>query len=399
MLWVLIAGLAAAVIVVLVLPMFRGSTDVADRSEYDVNVYKDQLVELDREAADGRIGGAELEAARLEIQRRLLAAAESAGQTATRSRSKGAAPIFAAAVLVPVFAVVFYLQSGSPHVPNFPFAERTDVKSRAVAGAPSGTHPGGETAVPMDSAIQTLESRLADNPDDIDGWILLARSYGSGGNMQKAAEAYAKAVPLTDRHPMILADWAEARLMARDGNFTPEIFEDFIEAREKDPALPKPWFYIGLDKAMAGDFKNAVQHWTDLLAIAPPSAPFVPAVRAQIDRAATDGGFDATSITPSESALQIAAQVAARTDAAPTMPPAVEPPRGPTQEDIEAAQEMTPDEQLNFIRSMVQSLADRLEDNPNDAQGWERLIRAYEVLGETDKAAAARERLNALGGG
>lgn len=397
MLWVLVAILAASVVAVLVLPAFRGPREVAGRAEYDVNVYKDQLAELEREAADGRIAGTELDAARLEIQRRLLAAAD-VEDTGLSTKPRGTMPLFIAAAAAPLFAVVFYLQSGSPHVPNFPFAERTDVRPSATAVAqPGPTHPG-DNGMPMDAAIQTLERRLADNPEDIDGWILLARSHGGSGNMQAAADAYAKAVPLTDRHPMILADWAEARLMAREGSFTPEIFNDFYEAREKDPALPKPWFYIGLDKAMGGDFESAVQLWTDLLTIAPPSAPFVPAVREQIARAGRDGGFDPATFVPTETARNIANQLArAETQAAPPM--VASPPRGPTQEDVEAAREMTDEERNAFIRTMVQSLAERLEENPNDPQGWERLIRAYEVLGETDKATAARDQLKALSGG
>ncbi len=396
MLWALVAVSAAIVVAILVLPAFRSPRDVAGRSEYDVNVYKDQLAELDREAADGRIGGAEVEAARLEIQRRMLAAAD-VDDRHNKGKSRGPLPIFIAAAAAPMFAIVFYMQSGSPTVPNHPFAERTDVRAGAAAAAPGATHPGGN-AMPMDAAIDTLERRLADNPEDIDGWILLARSYGGSGNMEKAAEAYAKAVPLTDRHPMILADWAEARLMARQGNFTPEIFNDFHEARTKDPALPKPWFYIGLDKAMGGDFEGAVQLWTDLLTIAPPSAPFVPAVREQIARAARDGGFDPAGFAPSDSAREIAAQ-RGQTAGEAAAPPVASVPRGPSQEDVEAAQQMSDEDRNAFIRTMVQSLADRLEENPNDPQGWERLIRAYEVLGETDKAAAARDRLNALGGG
>jgi len=399
MFWVLAGVLALAVLAGLLLPQLRARQLAAGRSAYDVNVYKDQLAELERDLAEGRIAASEADAARLEVQRRLLAAAVAGENEKTApSSSSGMRLIFAAAVLVPLAAVGFYFKTGTPGMPDFPLAERTDIRkapTRTAAGNGAGMAEGKS----MRELAAQLETRLRENPDDATGWTLLARTYSSFGDTRQAAAAYQRAVELTNRDPVLLADWAETRLMLREGNFTPEIFGDFLEAREKSPMLPKPWFYIGLDKAMGGDLKGAAQIWTDLLAFQPKDAPFVSAIRAQIARAAEDGGFDAAALKPSDVAQQLAdgmpASVPADAASAGSQSSSPVPP-GPSREDVEAAQQMSDEDRNAFIRSMVARLAAKLEENPNDPAGWERLIRAYDVLGETEKADAARARLKEI---
>lgn len=385
MFWLFAGLLALAVFLVLLLPLLYGARSSVSRAEYDINVYKDQLIELEKDAADGRIGESELAAARLEIQRRLLTADEEASTSTPKKSKGGSLPIIIAAVAVPVLSFAFYNETGSPDIPNFPLAERTDIQITNENTAQA----------PMTELARSLEDRLLENPDDARGWALLGRTYATIGDPRKAAAAFQKAVPLSNRHPEVLADWAEARLMARSGEFTTEIFADFIEAREKDPTLPKPWFYIGLDKAMGDDFEGAAQIWTDLLAIVPDNALFSNAVREQIARAAEQGGFDASDLKPSETAKKIAQGMESSLPENSSASSALVAP-GPTQEQMKAAGEMSPEDRMAFIQSMVNRLAEKLEENPNDRTGWERLIRAYEVLGDTEKAEAAKARLEVL---
>jgi cytochrome c-type biogenesis protein CcmH len=393
MFWILAGLLVVIVVAVLLAPLRRAPRLIATRSEYDINVYKDQLTELERDLAEGRIAESEAAAARLEIQRRLLAAADSAGaeKPADAGSGTGTWAVVTAAVVVPIAAAAFYFQTGTPGMPDFPLAGRADIRSATTAvGAEDKT---------IRALAARLEARLRENPEDATGWTMLGRTYANIGEPRAAAAAYQRAVELAGRDPALLADWAEARLLARDGGFTPEIFGDFLEARESDPMLPKPWFYIGLDKAMGGDFEGAAQIWTDLLAIQPTDATFAASIHAQIARAAEEGGFSATDLKPSATAQALIAGRAApipgkapaseATPAEPTAP-------GPSREDVEAAQQLTPEERMAFIRSMVERLAGKLEENPNDRAGWERLIRAYDVLGETEKAAQARDRLKGL---
>ncbi|MEQ8320217.1 MAG: c-type cytochrome biogenesis protein CcmI [Rhodospirillales bacterium] len=400
MFWVLAGLLTVLVLAALLLPQFRAQQRAAGRSEYDINVYKDQLSELERDLAEGRIAETEAEAARLEVQRRLLAAADTAEAEKSRevAPAKGRRLVFVASILVPVAAFGMYLKTGTPGMPDFPMAERTDIRPAPVADA---NDPEGQA---IGDLAKRLEERLRENPDDSKGWILLARTYGSIGQPRSSAAAYQRAIELLGRDPELLADWAEARLMSRNGSFTPEIFGDFLEAREKNPVLPKPWFYIGLDKAFGGDLLGAAQLWTDLLTIHPDNATFGPTIRAQIARAAEEGGFALSDLQPSEKAKQLAEQAASEAEQNQPPGPSGQPAQanpaapGPSREDVEAAQQMTAEERNAFIRSMVTRLAEKLEENPNDPAGWERLIRAYDVLGEAEKAAAARQRLKQIQG-
>lgn len=393
-LWLPVTILCLGILAWLLLPSMKLAQTNAKRAEYDINVYKDQLAELEREAAEGRIEGSELDAARLEIQRRLLAASEDKEQTTKDASKGGTMPIFIAAGAAPVLAIAFYMYNGSPDIPDFPMSERPEIMRAADAQA--NAHAG-QQAPSMDEALVSLEKRLQENPDDVEGWILLARSYAGVGNAPKAAEAYARAVPLTDRNPALLADWAEARLNAQEGRFTEEVFNDFSEARQNDPSLAKPWFYIGLDMAMGGNFEGAVQTWTDLMLIAPDNPQLKQALTQQINKAAEEGGIDLSSVAPSDFAKQIKTQAQAlQTQQAPQLSAPAATPPGPSQEDVQAAQEMSTEDRSAFIRSMVARLAERLEENPNDPEGWQRLIKAYEVLGDTDKAAEAREKFQSI---
>ena len=383
--WLVAAALAALVAAGLVLPALRGRAQAASRAEYDVNVYKDQLSELERDAAEGRIKDAELDAARIEIERRLLAAVEDAAQAPQAMSRDGRWPLYAAVLAVPLIAVFVYMELGAPGVPNYPLAERTDIRPPDA---------GMEEGAPLTEMVRALEEKLRTNPEDLRGWTVLGRTYAAIGRPREAAAAFERAVPLSGGDPGLIADWAEARLLARGSDFTVEIFNDFVKARERDPSLPKPWFYIGLDKVMGGDFRGAAQLWTDLLTIAAEDAGIQDAVRDQIARAAAEGGFDVSELKPSETALKIAAgrPSAPATESQTSGPVAP----GPSREQIEAAGEMSPEERMAFIRSMVDRLAGKLAENPDDIAGWERLVRAYGVLGETDKAVAAQVRVDAL---
>jgi len=380
MFWAITLAISIVVALSLLASLRHKARRDATRRDYDVNVYKDQLQELEREAAEGRIAESELAAARTEIQRRLLAA-DAAGSDADKPASAGRAPLIAAAIAAPAAAIVLYATLGTPGMPDFPLAERAGLSAEAT-----------DADKAMVSLTQALEGRLQQQPDDPRGWILLGRSYATLGNADKAIAAFERALPLTNRAPDVLADWAELKLMNGDSQFTEEIFMAFVEARQKDPSLPKPWFYIGLDRAQGGKYQEAAQIWTDLLFIAPPDADYVPAVREKVQQAAADGGFDAASLEPTDVAKMVAREIARN-----SQPPETQAP-GPSREDVEAAGEMSAEDRAAFIRSMVDRLAARLEENPNDPAGWQRLIRAYEVLGETEKAAEARARLEAVQG-
>jgi len=387
-LWIIAGLLAVLVAALLSWPLFRRPAQTA-RAEYDLSVYRDQLKEIERDLERGLLDPAQAETARLEIQRRMLAAAESgtpAPTSATGRRRRVAVAGFA--LLAPVAGVAFYLVVGAPGTPDFPYAQRTT----EIAAAQSRTAARDELLrrVPnIDEAIKNLRARLEREPGDLEGWLMLARSNLVLERYDEAAEAYGRAYRLSNRHPDIAGDYAEALITAGDGTVTPEARQVIEGALAADPMNPKARYYLGLAKAQSGDVKGALQDWIDLVALSPPDAPWLAVVREQVARAGEVLGVDPMSVAPSPAA-------AALTRKAQTTPPEGAAP-GPTLQDMEAAERMSTEDRAAMIRGMVERLALRLQANPNDRDGWRRLARAYEVLGETEKAKDARARAEALG--
>jgi len=383
-LWIAVGAMVGVVLGLMLRPLLAARAEAnPDRAEFDIAVFKDQLAELARDHERGQLGEVEYAAARTEIERRLLAAVhDDEAPDATPAATGGRATAAALALAVPLAALALYLHLGAPTLPDRPFAARTDV------GGDTVSHTDPSAAGTLSDMVAKLSRRLEKQPDDLDSWVLLARTLVETRAFDKASQAYANAVRLSERHPGLLAEHAEARLMAAGGKFTPIIHADFVEAFQADPALPKPWYYLGLDRAMGGNFRGAVEMWVDLIAISDVRALYLSAVRAQITKAARDGNFDAAEIKPTAKATQIAA---ALNKAAPGVgAPAL------SAEQRQAVAGMSDADRQAMIRSMVQRLADRLEENPDDRDGWLRLARAYEILGESEQAMQAQARAESL---
>ncbi len=380
MLWLGIAILAVAVLIILILPsLLHRQQDAPPRQDFDTAVYKDQLAEVDRDVGRGLISESEAATARLEIQRRLLSVADVGtphGGTGGRGRSIAIPAVSLAAFAA---AVVMYLNLGSPDAVDFPYASRIDLVEMA------------DRMAAIDDAVATLEARLQSNPDDPEGWMMLGRTYLTMERYVDAQQAFLKLYDITG-DILIKAEYAEALILESDAQVTPEALSIFQEVLNVEPLDPKSRFYFGVAAAQQGNLDGALQIWTDLLHLSPTDAPWVSIVRQQVQRAADEAGVDVSTLKPTEMAAKLA--VTSGIPSADIQPDGMSTPAapGPSQEDIENAQQMTDDEQAEMIRSMVQRLADRLATDPNDPEGWLRLAQAYEVLGETEKAEEARRR-------
>jgi cytochrome c-type biogenesis protein CcmH len=214
---------------------------------------------------------------------------------------------------------------------------------------------------------------------------------------EEAADAYTSAHNLANQpklvRPDIVASLAESSYMATGGQFTPLIREYLRTARAASPRESKVLFYMGLDFARQKKFQDAIQIWTDLLSITPANAPRRVNLQHQISKAAKAGNIDATAV---KSRLAPSVPPAA-SRATPSAAPADVP--GASAGYAKAAEEMSDQDRQAFIRSMVERLAERLKETPTDIEGWKRLARAYQVLGDTAKAAAVVERIRQLEGG
>ena len=344
-LWFVLALMTAAAIFAVLWPLSRPAG--APASGHDVAVYRDQLEEVERDRQSGLIAGAEAEAARLEISRRLLAAAEaeaaSKADMATTSRWRRRAAALAALVLLPVLSATLYMQFGSPHLPGAPLAGRLDSSPEQRS---------------IESMVAQVESHLERNPEDGRGWEVVAPVYMRMGRFNDAVRARRNVLRLLGATAGREADLGEALAGAGNGVVTADAKAAFERALKLDAADVKAQYFTGLAAEQDGKPEEAARIWRGLLANAPANAPFRPLVQQSVARVDPNGAV--------------------------VEPKAPQP--GPTSEDVAAAQDMTPQQRAEMIRGMVERLADRLKSDGSDLDGWLRLVRAYMVMGEPDKA-------------
>lgn len=348
-LWFVFALMTAAAVFAVLWPLGR-HTHRAGGSE--IVVYRDQLAEVDRDRQLDRIGPREAEAARIEISRRLLAAADSP-RAAAKPGAKAPAWVRRAAAVValvalPAGAVALYLHIGSPDLPSQPLADRFDntPQHRSIA-----------------AMVEEVQKHLQTHPDDGRGWEVLAPIYLRLGRYDEAVRARQKALDLLGETAQRQADLGEALVAQAQGIVTVDAGKAFKRAAALDPHNLKARFYLGLGAEQDGRPAEAAKVWRSLLAEAPKDAPWAKFVRAALER--VDPGARTASAAPAAGSP------------------------GPTAAQVQAAAAMTPAQRQAMIHGMVARLAQRLKADGSDLDGWLRLIRAYMVLGERDKARSA----------
>ena len=256
---------------------------------------------------------------------------------------------------IPALAAGVYASLGTPGLPGRPFAEiERPVEEPAAVAA-------------FREPVERLAARLQSDPGDLEGWLLLGRSYVVLQRYPEAADALRQAAALSGGDPEVLGMLGEAIVWANDGVVVPEAVRVFRQALETQPGDPVSRFHLALARAQAGEVREAYEIWLALAADTPADAAWRGDLEGLIRQAAEVLGVEPGSMR--ERRLPLA-----------------EAPSGPTADDMAAAAEMSPDERTEMIRGMVESLAARLEENPDDAQGWRRLARSYAVLGEPGKA-------------
>jgi cytochrome c-type biogenesis protein CcmH len=352
-LWLVFALMTSAAIFAVLWPLARAHSAQCGS---ELAVYRDQLDEIARDRSAGLIGEAEADAARVEVSRRLLNAADAAefrhtiaiGSPLWRRRAAAVAGL----VLLPVGAIALYLTLGSPQFPGEPLQARLRAihNDRSVA-----------------SLVAQVEQHLAQNPNDARGYAVLAPVYLQVGRLQDAVNARRKVLALGGETADGQADLGEALTAAANGIVTSDAKGAFERAVTLDASEPKARFFLGVAAQQDGDRAKAAAIWQDMLKSAPADAPWV----ATVQRALTE-----VSVAPSAPPAVVAA------------PPAAGAP-GPSTNDVATASQMTEQDRNTMIRGMVARLADRLRENGNDIEGWQRLLRAYVVLNERDKAQAA----------
>jgi len=337
--WIAIAVLTAAASIALVAPLFRARVVAADK-DAALAIYRDQLGEIDRDLDRGVLIETEAKAARTEIARRLLQAEDDPERARTASRRLRDLAVLGALVLIPAAALGGYFLWGEPNRGDLPVAGRLD--------AADDTDPVARAAA--------LPAELAADPDNIELW-------------REAFEVFA---------------------LVEDG---PQLATAYVALVRLDPAQTDPTGSLGANLGFAllqgGDPINAIQ----VLATAAGTAPGNGEVRYLLAGTLSGLGMIDEAIVAWEDAIatlpegelldsaRVELEALQNAGAAPPAP-AAEP---------DAIAEMTPEEQAAFIEQMVAGLAERLAAEPNDPEGWARLIQSYIVLGRTGDARAALE--------
>jgi cytochrome c-type biogenesis protein CcmH len=354
--WVLAAALILVALAVLLRPLvWRAGTDM-QRDEPVVAMFQRQLSEVDADMGQGRLAPDAAAAARTEITRRMLAEADeeseqehlAAATSGELSWRIGAAVGIAG--LIPAAALAIYFAVGTPAA----------IGPSVIASAAGVTAP--HDMSDLAAAADQLKARLEQGGDHPDGWALLGRTLATLGRFTEAQDAFAHAIALRPEEPRLHAALGEILVLAAQGTITPAAEAEFAKSGDD----PRARYYRAEAALQRGDAATAKTALQALLADAPPEAPWRKAVEARL------------------------------AEIAPTEPPTgANTPAGPTAQDIAAAQAMSAEDRQAMIRGMVERLAARLEQNPGDQEGWARLAHAYDVLGETEKAQAARARAEA----
>ena len=365
-LWLILALMTGAALAAVLWPLLRRGGTL--RSGSDVAVYRDQLEGIERDQTLGLIPASEAEAARVEISRRLIAAADRAEDTAAPSGAslmRGHRAIaLAILLLLPLGAGACYLWLGSPDISAAPIASRQEQIAAQRA---------------IDNMVAQVETYLQRNPEDGRGWEVLAPVYMRMGRFDESARAWQNVIRLLGETAERQANLGEALMSSGDGTVTPEAKIAFDRAFALDPTLVSARYYLGLAAEQDGRRDEAANIWRALIAEAPAGAHWTGQVREALARAEGKAPGAPPAAAPHPAPATPESGTAANASA----------PRGPTAGDLAAADAMAPDQRNAMVQSMVDGLAARLKKDGSDLDGWMRLVRSYAVLGEPDKARAA----------
>jgi len=258
--WVLAAVLIVIALVFLLRPLRLDSkvSDI-DRAAQNVEIARERLSELKVEFEDGLISQEEYEQTQQELELSLLNDVEQdPGEkvSATNVQSYNRVAQLGLLVFVPVVAVIFYAYLGQPDLIE-------GAKKQAAAGHTSAD--GKSQLGSVEDMVAKLAERLKNEPDNAEGWFMLARSYMSLNRYKEAVDALEKTNELVPDNPVIMLRYADALVMQRGGQFSGKPFEIIKRAVELDPENHTGLWLIGMGYEEQGAYKKAISYWSKLL--------------------------------------------------------------------------------------------------------------------------------------
>lgn len=370
-LWITFSVLMLATFAAVCLPFVRR---LRQRSGSESSVYIAQIKEIDREESLGLLPADDAGQARLEIKRRLAATLETKEfEENEHMRRSDQVTLVAAAAAIAIGSALIYMNVGAPQIPSANRSRQVTASMPSDQAAGPAATDGGVGSV--DDMIASLEARLEASPEDVEGWRMLGWSRFRTGDVEGARQAYQKAVDLAPDDAQTLSALGEAQARVAGGFVNDAAVANLQKAVSLDPGDPRARFLLGLRKEQDGDAKGALDDWIALIGTAEPGAEWQDEVRTRILELSQQSGIDVTGRIP-DAVLQAVG--------------------GPSPQAIVEAEEMSAQERADMIEGMVTRLDQKLRADPENLEGWMRLIRARRVLNQEDLAADALKRARSV---
>ncbi len=365
-LWTIMTVMCAIAAVLVSVPLIRRYEHHKDLATAGTRIFADQLKELERDRNLGLIAENDAGLAKIEIERRLLAAAKAVSEPRPVSNMWRNVAVAAVAGLVILGSVNIYAWQGRPDLLQPPPAALPQEAKAISDQLPATADPapaqtaGASTTGEVDAMIAKLAAKLAANPKDADGWRMLGWSYFNTQRYEESSQAYARAMELEPTNIDYQAGYGEALVQAAQGIVIPKAKEIFAAVLKNNPKEERARFYDALATEQAGDLPLALDRWLALLANAPPDAGWIPDIKQRVADLAGKTKRDVSSALASTS---------------PVLP------------NLAAA--AAPSDQQAMVDGMIGKLAAKLEANPKDRDGWAMMIRSLKVKGDMEGAKAA----------
>lgn len=278
MIWLVFGAMFLLAAAIVARPLYRPQeAPLSTEGDEALDVYRQQLSELERDVALGLLQEEEAETARLEIHRRML-------ELSSQSRDKGGASIplgviSGVAIIILIGASLSYWTRGQPGLVSLPV-------DRSAAEVPEFQLP--PEMGKIEDRLAGLAAKLEEEPDNLEGWTMLARSYSVLGRTSDAANAYARAAALDPENTELRLSQVELLVDALGGLVNPAAILVLQQVQEIDPGHPAPRFYFGVAEYQNSKTRKALEIWKSLEADSPADAPWLSSLREQMARAESD---------------------------------------------------------------------------------------------------------------
>lgn len=268
--WV-VAGIFIVVALLFVIPVLlrskrNESQEQIERQAANITIYRDQLTELERDLRNDTLSREQYDSSKQELQKRMLQDVSENGESVTHlvpTSRHGVVAGIIVTLVIPLAAIYLYLVIGDTRglLPQSQLANATQFSQNGAGGE--------EGHIDISSMVESLAARLRENPEDIEGWVMLGRSYAIMERFDDASATYAKLVQMVPDNPQFLSDYADMLAMINNGSLLGKPAEMIARALAIDPNFPKALALAGTLEFEQDKFDQAVAYWERLLSAIP----------------------------------------------------------------------------------------------------------------------------------